>query len=849
MNILRDIRFVFRLLIKYPGSSALAIMVLGFGLAASITIFTLINGIFWSSPNIGDGRHLVSIEWRNDKRIPAFIPLFNLPEYGRAEQLVQSLSDTAAYRLTNTALYYPDSDLTTKRYRHAMVTADFFKLVSVPPLLGRVFSKEDILRDAEHAVVISYSLWQQYFLGLPEAIGKTILLNGVAHTVVGVMPQGFHFPLNQQCWTVIRDYAASIKPISAEQIAAMAKKRPKLKRTLEARYFRRLHVIGALKPGYSLTRASADLNAVAKYLINQFPESGKDRGRISATMYNASLLGSQLISILTMLSVTAVLVFIIACANVSSLLMLRIARRRKELAIRKTLGAGRAHIVLQVLLEGFLLALGGLLVGLLLYASCSKFVWAWLQQSFSDIPYWWHMQLDWLVYLFAIGVVLLSTILSSALPAWRAVSKQTDTVLKDDTVTATGLFIGRVAKGMVAIQFACATVLLVMASMMILVMHYLKDWDLNYKPEQILTVRLQLNSTAGLPTEESVIQFLDSVSTQLKAMPGIDSVGFASNRAGVMQNRRKFDIAADENRPRKKSRYTSVNIVGADFFSVFDMRPAWGRLFSDSDTASAEPVAIVNRHFVDTYFYGENPVGQHIRSYFRSIRREGGRAASQATPWMKIVGVVPNIQRKLLPGQKPVAHAEIYIPVRQFAFRTTSLLLRAGGDVTRWIEPARRTIHRQSPKLAPTSEFKTVHDVLSENDDRTLTLTTIVIALGGIALLIAAAGLYGLISFTTLLQRREFGIRSALGAGCAGIIGLMLRRAAWLLLVGLLLGTAVTLTMSDLLKQNLNAIRFPVELPSHFMGITIVIVIGLIAFMIPALRAIRVPPVEALRVD
>lgn len=823
MNIFRDIKFVARLFIKYPGSSLLGIVVLGLGLGLSITAFALINGIVWSSPGVKDGQRLLHMQWIRDQSSKNFKPFFRGIEVKAIQQQLQSFDATVFYQIRTPAVHRQNSDVPILRQECADVGPDFFEFWQVNPIIGRLLVEADMRYGTERVAIISYELWQTHFTGLPNAIGKLLQLNSQPYKVVGVMPEHFHLPSKTQVWTAKRAWAGEKRRV--------------------------YHMIGVLKFDQTVAQAEDELNQIVGRLVREDPKTLQGRSGIRVEPFNTNQFSSGLKTILLFFSATALLVFIVACANISSLLMIRISNRQQELVVRKTLGAGRMHIVMQVMLEGLLFALGGLVVGFQLYALASGPIWTWLQNNFSSMPYWWHMRADGTVYLFATVVVLLSTIISSLIPALRAVSKQADRILKDESHMGSGLFVGRIAKALVAIQIMCATVLSVMALTALFVTDYLSDWDLSYQATQILTSRYRLGYAAGFKTDAELFQFYDKVVDVLQASPGIDSVGFASSEGGVARSVRRFEIEEKQTRSPLQERYASANIVTKGYFSVFDMQALQGRLLLATDTMAVEKVANVNQHFVDAYFGDESPLGQRVRVHRPGLLYGITNDISPLTEWMTIVGVVSNIQRSLLPGESTADLAEIYIPAMQRPERELALLLKADGDVMRWAEPMRRAVSQQVQLAVPIRPFETVSQVLENGIKQQTTLTLIVMVFGGLALFIATVGLYGLISFTTILRRREFGIRFALGADNLKIFVLVFERTAWLSGVGLVSGMGVAASINNTLKHGLGGVDFPVEVPSYFIGISLVVIISLIAVIVPTIQAIRIPPIEALRAD
>ena len=824
MNLISDIKFVIRLFIKYPSSSLMGIALLGLGLSMSITMFSLVRGILWSSPQVGNSERMVRLEWVNDRQKADFLGYMSRLEYDLIQPRVQSFDTVIGFSGQQTALYYAGSSLSIKRYDLARVSTNFFQALNVEPLLGRTLGDVDGFRNAELTVVISYDVWQEQFGGLKDAIGKAVLLNGVSYSVVGVMPPGFLFPLDKQLWVNWNIFDASKK----------------------SRY---IDIIGVLKEGVSKTQAEVELESFSKQLQQKHPLEYEYHNKIVIKPYNSSFVDSDLRAILELLSIASLLVFVVACANVSNLVMVRISRRQHELTIRKILGAHRYQIVLQVMLEGLLFSIGGLIVGFVLSISFGPYIWTMFQKSHTSIPYWWGMTNDWRVCLFAVVITLVSIVTSSLAPTIRAVTRQFIGIIQEGARTLSGIFVGNITKVFVAVQIMCLTVLMVVAFFMMVVLDYFTDWDLPFDPNQILTVSLQLNSTAGFSTDQSVDQFYDNVLKELKVLPGVNSVGFSFHEGGIMPLLKIFKIEGRKISKDLNSNYIGSNIVTNGFFDVFGMQPVKGRFFLNSDIEATNKVAVVNQHFVDAHFAGKNPIGKRIQVFRPGGVREISNYKSLWTDWITIVGVAPNIQRKLLPGEQSGDFDEIYMPIKQRRVRGTWLLLNAQGDINDWIEPARRIIHKHAPLLAPKGQYQSVQEVFDKVNSVFKVLTEVVILFGIAALIITVVGLYGLISFTTLLQRREFGIRSALGASGRNVVAMVLKRAVWILGLGLAAGVGIATIISGVLKQNLNVMNLPVEIPSHFIGISIVIVTSVMAIIVPAWQVARVPPNEALRFD
>ena len=802
----------------------LGIMVLGFGLSISISMFTLVKGTIWALPGVENSEQMMYLRWGNDKQLSFFLHRLNSIEYNWINQKAKSFQTVFGTISQIVALYNPDSEAFAKRYEAVQVSESFFQAIGVNAILGRVLGKQDMLPNGAHAVVISYAVWQEQFGGLRDAIGRTVLINGVSHSVVGVMPPGFHFPWNKELWLGWRNSHVDEKPHN-------------------------IRTVGVLKDGVSQDQVDTEMQELSISLRKKYLFSYKDRTQLVAEPYNHSFIKPKLRSVLQILSLVAMLVFIITCANVSNLILVRVSKRQHELAIRQVVGASRLQIIRQVLLEGLFFSVGGLVVGLLINMLGARFIWFVFQQSYGNTPYWWSMRLDWDVYLFAIAIMFASIVTSSVLPAIRATMKSSGVLIKEAANTLSGQFIGNIAKIFVAVQVMCVTTLTIISLLMVLLFHYFTDWQLSFDAKNTLAARLQLNSTAGFPSIESIGRFYDEVATDLKSLPAVKDVAFAFQSGGEVGMPRKFEI---KGRYATKSLYqanVSANIVSPGYFSVFAMRPISGRLLLETDDDSSDKVVVVNQHFVDAFFNGSNPLGKSIRVYRPGGRRGNPIYSSQWTNWMRVVGVVNNAQRKLLPGESSVNHAEVYIPIQQRRVRSFWLLVNVHGQAGDWVKSTSQIIQDHAPLLAPKRLYPSLQEMYDEKNRLLGTITTVVVCFGIVALVVTIVGLSSLIAFTTLLQQREFGIRVALGATSDEIIALMFRRTALLLASGLVLGFSVATVISGIIKQNMNAMELPVELPSCLLGMSVVLIACILAIAVPVIQALRVSPGDSLRVD
>ena len=824
MRIYRDIKFVLRIFVKHPGSSLLGIAVLGVGLGMSLTIFALTSGVLFSSPDIQDGQDFVRIDWFNSQSSIGFESRLNASEYQLLRNNQKSFKWITGYRKSRTALNNPRSNVVTERYKLANVFDNFFNHIALKPVLGRTLTAEDWVPKAKRVVVLSYTVWQDHFMGLRDAIGQRVMLNGAAHTVVGVMPKGQGFPADAHLWIPMNMF-----PRNHEVRNRIA--------------------FGVLDNNVTISQAEREFSAILSPLAEQHPEINKYRTRIKISSYNLGFIPGVTQNIFKVLSAGALLVFIVACANISNLLMVRISKRQNELAIRNMLGASRYQMIEQIMLEGLLFSITGIIAGYIIYALAAEAVWLNIERGFFTVPYWWGISLDWKVNVFAIAAAFTSAIASSFVPAMRVLNVREKPILRSDIRTTSGLTIGKMSKLFIAIQVVCSTALLVTALMTTLLIRFVTDWGLSFDTKKILTTNVLLNSRAGFKLDTKTIEFYSSVARDIRRLPRVEGVGFSFHEGGVSQLARQFQIRGKAKPQQGNGLTAGANIVSQGFFELFDMQPIFGRLFLASDTEKSEKVVIVNQHFADAWFKNKNPLDNYVKVHRPGMKTDALARNKPWTDWMRIVGVVPNIQRRLLPGEQAADLGEMYIPVRQRTSRWLWLLVKTNGNVGDLIAPIRQILHKHAPLLAPVSPVRTVHARFDDLNSGLNTLVGIVTVFGIVTLLMTVAGLYGLISFVTIQQRREFGIRSAIGAGSCKVIWLVLQRILWQLLFGLMLGGVISIFFSNAIRQQLSMMNVPLSSSWYFIGFSIVAVACLIAATLPAFNATKVPPNEALRVS
>ena len=823
MSILNDIKFALRLLVKQPTSSALAILVLALGTGLAITMFAFINGVLWSEPNLKTDREILVLEWQKTGNIRfdrkrGIGPL----DFEVFQEETESFEHMAAFTWGNYPFYNPSGDAFTKRYWCARVTAGFFQTVGETPLLGRTFLPEDVSRSQDDTIVLSYKLWQEQFAGDNGVVGAMAIVDGQPYRVVGVMRSGFHFPDEVEFWI------------------ATAWQKEKANSRMGRGITSGIRVIAVLKEGATMGQAKTELTTIAGRLAREYPKTNESKLAVDMTNYTrwflripqrfASASGKTFEHASYALFVCAVLVLGVACANVFNLIMTRTTQRSSELSIRNALGAGRGHIVIQVLLDGLILTAFGAIGGILIAGWSLKLAKAKFGQM-RYVPDWWQMDMDGVVLCFVLGIVLVSALASSLIPGLRASRTFTSENLKDESRTSSTLFIGRLSKLILSIQVTVTGLLAFVSIMMLLIWVHMKNREFPFEAESIVVAPLRATQVASQENKIAQIGFEQRLKEKLEAYPGIERVCFTLR----WNNPRTFKFDGEEYENIESQPQTVFKPISPGYEKVYGVELLAGRSFNTLDTMDTQKVCMVNKTFADHFWPNEDPIGKRIRYYGPHT----------------VVGVMPDVQPKPLPGEniEQGGYTRIYLPLSQI--RPTSgwdLMLRIHGDSSQWLEPMKQALR----ETAPDSAFYNIR--IWEGENRYAIKVSLDIAFGmfgvfGLAAIITAfIGLYSVMSFSTRQRFREFGIRMAMGADSRQIIISVIKQRAILLTLCGILGIALGHAISMSLKSFIGVPELPIGI-TYPIVMGILILAAVLAMGVPAWRASRMQPIKALRID
>ncbi|MDT5272319.1 MAG: hypothetical protein QOH49_4505 [Acidobacteriota bacterium] len=806
MTIWQDVRFGARMLWKRPGFTAVAVLMLALGIGANTAIFSLVNAVLLKPLPFPEPERLVML-WEDATSIgfPQNTPApANYVDWKAQTQSFEGMA----------AVLYTSFNLTgygePQKVNGNAVSAELFPLLGVRPALGRGFTAEEEKPGSDKVVILSHGLWRDTFGGEPSIVGRDIILGGEKYTVVGVMPEGFHF---------LEPYTRVWVPLAQS---------PEDWANRGGHY---LTVVGRLKQGVSVEQADADLKAVTARIAHDNPEEAGDlRAYVLPLREQVS---GQVRRPLLILVVAVAFVLLIACANVAGLLLARSAARRKEIAVRVALGASRARIVRQLLTESALLSGAGGAAGLLLTLWSFAFLRQLVPPSLAASA---PLTVDGRALLFTLAVSLMTATLFGLAPALQASKAGPADALKQGG--GRGAVGGRGLRGaFVVVEVGLALVLLVGAALLIQSLQKLRGQYAMKEPEQVLTLRTVL---PGNRYQEHAQReaFYDSVLGRVRALPGVVSAGYTTAVPLAWKGGTSgFVVEGSVLDPRLG--YDAIHRqVTAGYLESLGLPLKAGRYFKESDAPQGQPVAVVNEAMARTYF----PNGDALGKRFKVGDPDSER------PWLTVVGVVGDIRQM---GIEAPAKPEFYLPYKQVNyqpwFAPAHLVVRTSVEPTSLVASVRREVYAVDPEQ-PIANVQTMEEILGEESAQRRVGMTLLAAFAGLALLLASLGIYGVLSFFVAQHTQEIGVRLALGARPRSILALVLGKGMRLALAGLGLGLCGALLLTRLIESQLFGVS--ASDPFTYAGLALLLaLVALLACYLPARKATKVDPMVALRYE
>jgi putative ABC transport system permease protein len=809
-TLLKDLRYAVRTLLKHPGFTGAAVFTIALGIGATTAIFSVVNALILSPPPLHDPDRVVAI-WRSpiEKRTEGFLSYLDLQDWRARNHSFEEIAGYKPYAF----------DLTTndevERVSGMRVTANFFPLLKVAPARGRNFDEAEEKPGSNRVAIIGHDLWQSAFGGAEDTLNRQIILDGKPHTIIGILPENFRFPLlaqHAQIWTTVRGEGGNL-PERGAQI---------------------LRAVGRLKPGATLEQAGNDIATVAANLAQEYPATNQN-----STAYvvgaHQQIVGRDVRLALWLLLGAVGCILLIACTNTANLLLVRTITRQREIAIRAALGAGRWRLGRQILTEALVLAVVSGAVGLLI---ATWALGALRVYAADELPRMAEVQINSRVLIFTFAVSLLTGFLFSLVPTLNASKPKVNDVLKSGNKSATssrGLKLWRDA--LVVAEVALSLILMVGAGLMIKSFSRLVNVPPGFDPENVLTGEIGLTRATYAKPEECA-RYVDQTLARLRSLPEVERAAFVAPMpfsGGDVGSDFRIDgrpAPAPGEEPSANNRS-----VTTEYFQAMKIPLIKGRYFNDNDRRGGVGAAIVNQTFVQAYFANEEVLGQVI-SHIGANQNEG-----DPEKWT-IVGVVGDVHhRSLIKSANP----EIYLPYQQNSWNWGNFLIRTTKDPANLTAAFRDEIRNVDRSVAVT-KVRPLRLAISETVTQPRFYTFLFSLFGMIGLVLTMTGVYGLVSYTVAQRTQEIGIRMALGATRQTVLRLVVRQGIVLAAAGIVIGLAGSYALSKLIATLLFNVK-PTDVATFVASGLVLLVATFLASYIPARRATKVDPIVALRYE
>lgn len=797
-TLMQDLRYGARILLKNPAFSVVAVVALALGIGANASIFSVVNTVLLRSLPYDDPDRLMVLRENKLPQFPEFsVSPGNFLDWQKQNTTFENLAaiNGASYNLVS-------GDGEPERLDGARVSAGIFEMLGVKPVQGRTFLNEEDQPGHENVVILSYGLWKRRFAADPHIIGQSITMSSSNYTIIGIMPATFQFPdRNTHLWTPI-----AFTPSQAQQHGG---------------HF--LAAIGRLKPGVAVQQADTEMKAIAARLAEQYPGSNAGWSVNVLPMREYEVRDIRLSLILLLGSVG--LVLLIACANVANLLLARATARQKEMAIRSALGASRWRVVRQLLTESVVLAAVGGGLGLLLA------FWGMgslLALAPEDLPRVKDVTLDGPVLGFTLLLTLMTGIIFGVAPALQASNPNLNETLKEGGRGTTGGH-HRVRSSLVVVEVALALILLVCSGLLIRSFVRLQTVSPGFNTDNALAVNVSLPGRK-YPNPDQYSTFFVQLIEKVAALPGVFAVGATQALPLQGDYLLGFNIQGRPPDPPGQDKSTNYYAVTPDYFKAMGIPLLRGRLFTEQDGPNSPRVAVINETMARTYFPDEDPIGKGIN------------VTNGPERFREIVGIVGDVKQY---GLAQPSTLQTYEPYLQAPFAGVTLVVRSAGNPLA-LSGAIRSEVLTLDKEQPVSRIRTLDQIVSGSVQQQHFLMILLGAFAAVALILAAVGLYGVMSYAVTQRTHEIGIRMALGANTGNVLRLVVGHGMMLAFIGVAIGLAGAFALTRLMSQLLFAVS--TTDPVTFAGISILLTgVALGACVVPARRAAGVDPMVALR--
>ncbi|MEJ7813482.1 MAG: ABC transporter permease [Gemmatimonadaceae bacterium] len=805
----QDVRYAVRTLAKHRGFTAIAVLCLALGIGANATIFSVVNALLLRPLPYAEPNRLVAL-YETDLKDPEARNALSFADF--ADIRAGSTSFEAL------ALHYSRFFTVTggdqpEGVEGEVVTPSLFRILGYKPILGRDFLPEEEQQGKEHVLLLSHGFWERRFASDPKIVGQTLQLNGVAYTVIGVMPRRFSFPEGEQIWVPMALDASS-----------------------EPRGNHYMDGLGRLKHGVTVEQATRDVNTIAAQLARQYPKTNAGSGA-TVRPFREELVAGEIRTVVWVMFGAVCFVLAIACANVANLLLARASAREREIAVRTALGASRGRIIRQLLTESVLVALMGGGLGVLFAHLGLK---AMIANIPAEIPFWMVFDLDPRVLAFTLVISLVTGLLFGLAPALQASNANLQASLKEGgRGSGAGARRNRLRSSLVIAEVALSLVLLIGASLMVKSFLRLRSVNPGFDAANALTVRIYLGGDKYTEIRTRATIFAN-VLERLRALPGVSNAAAVSSIPLSGNNSsQSFEIEGQPATPGNAPS-AAVRTITATYFGTMKIPLVSGRPFTDREMMDSTPVVLVNQTLAERYWPGKDAIGRRLRM-----------GTDSTAPWLTVVGVAPEVKMREL-DTRP--EAQIYTTFAFVPYRTMSLIVRtgcppqAGGcDPTALAAAVRAAVHEVDPTL-PLIEMETLRWIVDASFWEKGLYGKMFGVFGIVALVLAAVGVYGVMAYAVSQRTQELGVRMALGAQRGDVFRLVVGRGLWLAGIGLAIGLLGAFGLTRVLSSVLYGVT--ATDPFIFGGISLLL--GGVAFLasyLPARRATRVDPIVALRYE
>ena len=811
MDLFRDVRHAARLLAKNRWFTLMAIVVLALGIGANNAVFTIVNAVVLRNLPVPKPEQIMFLGTRDTQGRTIGVSLRDFEDWRAATRTFSGMSF-----LFNGAFNVGNEGLTPDQVPGAYVSANLFRMLGVAPALGRDFTPAEDTPGTPVIVLISNTLWRQRYGADPDIVGRDIRIIDRNGTIIGVMPEGMHFPFNANIWL----------PAGAMPPAILGQPR-------QARgYF----AVGRLNDGVTVQQARSELQTIGQTLASQYPETNKDLWP-HADPFVERTLGPQVAVLFWALMGAVAFVLLIACSNVANLLLAKAAGRAGEMSVRVAVGASRWQIVRQLLVESMLLALAAGALGLLL--SVAGIRWFSAEAQNVGTPYWMVFSMDWRTFAFFLVVCLATGFIFGLAPALHASTSNVHELLKEGGRTGSGgIRARRLTTGLVVAQLALTLVLLAGAGLMLRSFLTMYGMDIGIDTSRLVVSGMIIPANK-YPGWEDRTRFLQSIDDQFVSVSAIEAASTATAPPFGGGAVRRLEVDGRPVLPGERPPEITMLSVGSRYFDTIGVPILQGRAFTNEDGGPGRQIAIVNQRLVEEHFGGQNPIG-------RLIRLSQEVTGSDVSEWLTIVGLVPNVRQRNNNQERepdPIA----YIPHRQNTSmaRAAQVIARMRTDPERAAPLLRETMMRVDPDQALNTP-RTLDEALAQQRWFLRVFTTMFAAFALIALVLAAVGLYAVTAYSVTQHTRDIGMRMVLGAKSGQVIWLFLKRSLVQLTIGLGLGLAGALAVGQVLQSLLvqTSARDPLTLTAIVAAL---VAVSIVACLGPARRATRLDPLDALR--